>query len=100
LNTNNILFKNEYKNIYSIIYIRTFFKNPMSQSIKDKLNSLNIPINQLVFETDEQTQERIFNYLSSMNEKQKKTYLIAFNHLGTSFNVLRSNGYKEWNPDK
>lgn len=35
-------------------------------------------------------------YLSSLNEQQLKAYNIAKRHLGTSFDVKRSNGYKDW----
>jgi hypothetical protein len=38
----------------------------------------------------------VANYISQMNELQRKAYLIAKNHLGTSFNIVKSNGYKEW----
>jgi len=41
-------------------------------------------------------QKEIIDYLSSMDERQKKAYLIAKEHLGSSFNIFRSNGYKEW----
>jgi hypothetical protein len=30
------------------------------------------------------------------DERQKKAYLIAKEHLGSSFNIFLSNGYKEW----
>jgi hypothetical protein len=35
-----------------------------------------------------------------MDEIHKKAYSIAFDHLGSSFDVLRSNGYKEWKNSK
>uniref|UniRef100_A0A6C0BC69 Uncharacterized protein n=1 Tax=viral metagenome TaxID=1070528 RepID=A0A6C0BC69_9ZZZZ len=35
-------------------------------------------------------------YLASMNEKEKIAYVIAKDHLGTSFNILKSIGYLEW----
>lgn len=38
----------------------------------------------------------VANYISQMNELQRKAYLIAKHHLGTSFNIVKSNGYKEW----
>ena len=38
----------------------------------------------------------IKNYLDQMNEREKKAYLIAFQHLGSSFNIYKSNGFKEW----
>jgi hypothetical protein len=31
------------------------------------------------------------------NEQQKKAYVIAYDHLGSSFNIYKSNGFKEWN---
>jgi hypothetical protein len=38
----------------------------------------------------------IIEYLNQLNETQLKTYLIAINHLGSSFNIYKSNGFKEW----
>ena len=35
-----------------------------------------------------------------MDEKKLKAYNIAFNHLGSSFNILKSNGYKDWAKNK
>jgi hypothetical protein len=36
------------------------------------------------------------HYMKQLNEIEKKAYLIAQEHLGTSFNILKSNGYIEW----
>ena len=44
----------------------------------------------------EHTQTDIDLYLTSLNEQQRKAYNIAKRHLGTSFDIARSNGYKEW----
>ena len=41
-------------------------------------------------------QNDIDMYLSSLNEQQLKAYNIAKRHLGTSFDITRSNGYKDW----
>jgi predicted house-cleaning noncanonical NTP pyrophosphatase (MazG superfamily) len=41
-------------------------------------------------------QVEIIEYLNSMDERQLKAYLIAKEHLGSSFNIFKSNGYKEW----
>lgn len=41
-------------------------------------------------------QTEVYNYLIQMTESQKKAYLIAKDHLGTSFNILKSNGFSEW----
>jgi hypothetical protein len=60
--------------------------------------SLNIPIPDVVHSYDENKQKEILEYLLHMeqNETQKKAYLIAFHHLGSSFNIYKSNGFKEW----
>ena len=36
------------------------------------------------------------SYLNSLSELEKKTYLIAKNHLGTSYNTFKSIGYLKW----
>ena len=41
--------------------------------------------------------EKVDEYVMSLNELEKKAYLIAKEHLGSSFNISRSNGYPEWN---
>jgi hypothetical protein len=45
---------------------------------------------------DEETKESVLQYLSQLNDLQKKAYLIAKEHLGSSFHLLKSNGYLEW----
>lgn len=45
---------------------------------------------------DVETQQSIIRYLSGLNEIQTKAYLIAKDHLGSSFNVVKSNGYINW----
>jgi hypothetical protein len=41
-------------------------------------------------------QREIFEYLSRLDEHNRKAYDIAYCHLGTSFNIARSNGFKAW----
>jgi hypothetical protein len=41
-------------------------------------------------------QREIYDYLSKLDEHHIKAYNIAFDHLGSSFDILRSNGFKEW----
>jgi hypothetical protein len=36
------------------------------------------------------------NYMKNMDEREKKAYKIAMSHLKSSFNILRSNGFKEY----
>lgn len=43
-----------------------------------------------------QVQESVQQYMHEMGELEKKAYNIAREHLGTSFNILKSNGYIEW----
>jgi hypothetical protein len=58
--------------------------------------NLEIPVSQNInaYSTDEQ--EKIYNYLTQLNEQQKKAYIIAYEHLGSSFNIRKSNGFKIW----
>jgi hypothetical protein len=36
------------------------------------------------------------DYLASLNDRELKAYHIAKDHLGMSFNLPLSNGYREW----
>lgn len=38
----------------------------------------------------------IDDYIKQLNEKEKIVFEIAKEHLGTSFNVEKSIGYKKW----
>jgi hypothetical protein len=58
--------------------------------------SLKIKVPELVKKHPIEIQREIFNYLSEMDEHNKIAYEIAFDHLGSSFNIYRSNGFKEW----
>jgi len=60
------------------------------------LESLNMKISELIKTYPIESQKNIFEYLSQMNEQHRKAYDIAYCHLGTSFNIARSNGFKEW----
>ena len=48
----------------------------------------------------EEVQESIRQYIEQLNPIQKKAYLIAKEHLGSSFDVIKSNGYIIWNNRK
>lgn len=45
---------------------------------------------------DTETQSSIIEYITHLSDLEKKAYKIAYNHLGSSFNVLKSNGYNDW----
>ena len=49
-----------------------------------------------IFKLPLEKQAEVYNYLIQMTPSQKKAYLIAQDHLGTSFNILKSNGFIEW----
>lgn len=55
---------------------------------------LPLPKNINILSIDEQ--EDIYSYLIQLDNIQKKAYNIAFHHLGTSFNIFKSNGFCEW----
>lgn len=57
---------------------------------------LNISLPDSIHKYPPEKQKEILNYLSEMDEHNKKAYEIAFQHLGSSFNIYRSNGFKEW----
>jgi|688.fasta_scaffold1899785_2 hypothetical protein len=44
---------------------------------------------------DQQNQD-IINYLEQLTPLQKMAYEIAKDHLKTSFDITRSNGFNEW----
>lgn len=59
-------------------------------------DSLQLSIPQSIHILDVETQGKIFIYLSQLSPKEKKVFVIAHQHLGTSFDILRSNGYDDW----
>jgi len=67
--------------------------NTMSQLNFDLLK---IPIPELIKKYPIEKQQEIIEYLQNLDEHHIKAYLIALNHLGTSFNIYKSNGFKEW----
>lgn len=49
---------------------------------------------------DKETKDHIFQYLSQLDSFQQKAYMIAKEHLGSSFHLLKSNGYLDWKKNK
>lgn len=45
---------------------------------------------------DSKTQQLVLKYLASLDKLEQLAYTIGKEHLGTSFNVLKSNGYNSW----
>ena len=72
--------------------------NLMSDSIDFTLLKISVPEQIKIYSIEKQ--KEIYEYLQNMDENDKKAYLIAMNHLGSSFNIYRSNGFKEWKQSK
>lgn len=70
----------------------------MSEQIN--FDGLNVPISPFVKVYSVELQKEIYEYISSMDETHRKAYHIAYDHLGTSFNIARSNGFKSWKASK
>jgi hypothetical protein len=63
-------------------------------------DSLNLPIPDIIKNSPIEIQREIFEYLNDMNKLEREGFKIAFNHLGSSFDILRSNGFKKWKQSK
>lgn len=46
------------------------------------------------------TKELIIKYIKQMNPIEKLAFKIGKDHLGSSFNILKSNGFINWKKDK
>jgi hypothetical protein len=68
--------------------------DPSNTTFKDFV----IPIPGIVHSYDDIKQKEIYDYLTHImkDDQQKKAYVIAYQHLGSSFNIYKSNGFKEW----
>jgi hypothetical protein len=62
--------------------------------------SLELPISESIKLYSEPQKSEIIEYLSEMTQDEKIAYKIAFHHLGTSFNIYRSNGFINWKKNK
>ncbi len=67
---------------------------------KVNFDSLNMKISENLNKYPLELQNEIFEYLSQLDELNKKAYDIAYTHLGTSFSINRSNGFKKWQLEK
>lgn len=57
-------------------------------------NNIDLPDNMSNY--DENTQKLIVDYLNQLTNIEMKAYKIAKSHLGSSFNLVKSNGFCEW----
>lgn len=82
----------------------------MLEKYKPKINKYNkmeydfeeigIPVPPLFNNYDEETKTNIYEYLSKLDEHSRHIYKIAHQHLETSFNIVKSNGYLKWLKNK
>jgi hypothetical protein len=63
-------------------------------------NEIGMDIPDIVFSYGEDVKENVLQYLKNLGEKERIAYKIAYSHLGTSFNIIRSTGYVEWINEK
>ena len=66
----------------------------MSEEINFDLLNLSLPV--IIHSYSQEIRKDVFNYLNSLDDNEKKAYEIAFQHLGSSYNICKSNGFKEW----
>ena len=48
----------------------------------------------------EEEEEEEEEYLKTLSEKERKAYEIAKDHLGSSFDLVKSNGFLKWKKEK
>jgi hypothetical protein len=58
------------------------------------INELPLPNNFVNYDID--LQSSVIEYITQLSDIEKKAYKIAQIHLGSSFNVVKSNGYNSW----
>jgi hypothetical protein len=68
----------------------------MSKSIQ--LSKSQLPDNYDQLDAD--TQVLVTEYINHLSEIEKKAYMIARAHLGSSFNLIKSNGFNDWLKEK
>ena len=45
---------------------------------------------------DIEVQELVIKYLKHLNTNERQAYTIGKSHLGSSFNIVKSNGFVDW----
>ena len=58
------------------------------------ITELPLPNNFVNYDID--LQSLVIEYITQLSDIEKKAYKIAQIHLGSSFNVVKSNGYNAW----
>jgi hypothetical protein len=69
----------------------------MSRETLEQMLSLELPSN---FENyNPEIQGLLVEYLTQLGSIEKHAYKIAKEHLGSSFNIVKSNGFCDWKKD-
>jgi len=68
--------------------------------MNEKFQLLGLPIPEQIVDYPKELQQSIYDYLGQLGDYERKAYVIAKEHLGTSFNIVRSTGYIEWKNNK
>lgn len=64
------------------------------------MDSLHVELPDDFDKYEETVKELVIQYLSQLNPIEKKAYMIGKSHLGSSFSVLKSNGFNDWKKTK
>jgi hypothetical protein len=59
-------------------------------------NIHNLPLPKNFDSYDETLKNQILSYLNQLNTVEQKAYTLGYEHLGTSFHVIKSNGFQDW----
>ena len=59
--------------------------------------TVDLPLPKNINKYSEEQKIVIYNYLNSLNEQQQIAYKIAYTLLETSFDIVKSNGFAEYN---
>ena len=75
-------------------------KNTHKNTDKNKeTKTTTLPVPNYLYKNEyitSETKQHIYDYLIEMTPLEQKAYLLAFNHLDSSFHITKSNGFKEW----
>ncbi len=66
----------------------------MSEEARLDLSKVTIP--ESVKNYPPEKRQEVMDYLSEMDEQHRRAYEIAMNHLESSFDIVRSNGFQDW----
>jgi len=64
--------------------------------ITELIAELDVELPNNFYNYDQETQELIVKYIHQLDRIEKMAYTIGKQHLGTSFNVVKSNGFIDW----